>query len=114
MNPYLERLKARTGQKPLAAEPTEPSKGASVGFDGSPTGRPTATQAEIAQLRALLMRHLGPESPELDAAMAVALRDPAASLRTLRASFPPNCTAEENADLRRRPDFAPYMKDSTI
>ena len=39
MNPYLERLKARTGQNPLVTAPTEPSKGASVGFDGPRNGR---------------------------------------------------------------------------
>ncbi|HXS53294.1 MAG TPA: hypothetical protein VN782_12235 [Usitatibacter sp.] len=109
---YADRLKAQIGGKGVTRGTDKTDKTpfvSSVGSSHDPFSRREATPTELAQIRGLLIRHLGPNSDELDEAMAVALRDPAASLRTLRASFPPDCTYAENAVLRALEDFAPYM-----
>lgn len=108
---YADRLRAEIGAKgaPLPTDKTD--KSPFVSYVSPHSGHvSSATPAEAAQIRGLLIRHLGPDSPELEEALAVALADPGAALRTLRASFPPNCSHEENAKLRAMPDFRPYVR----
>jgi len=107
---YADRLKAQIAGKGPTRTTDKTDKTpfvSSVGSSPDPFSRrvQATTPAEAAQLRGLLIRHLGAGSGDLDEAMAVALLDPAASLRFLRASFPPDCTDAEFRELWTSAEF---------